>query len=288
MVCKFNIKKGGLTATVTICLTIAMQALAAPITFNTALPVSDEEFIVRQQIHYSKASDNLGSISRDVKVWKSITAVGYGVTDKFAVFGVMPIINKDMQIGSVKREVSGLADMKLFGRYQIYRKDGPGTTTRIAPFLGVNLPMGKTGKTSDGSTDYFGGLILTRASTNWNVDAQLKYTANGKYSGFARGNEASLDASLQYRINTHNANVNISGYLFTVLETSLVYADENKIGSIIDLNTGGTTAFIAPGLQYATKRWIGEAAVKIPVVKDLNGTALQPGITIITSIRVNF
>jgi len=267
---------------------LASTAIAAPITFNTALPVSDEEVIVRQQIHYIHASDDLGGLSRDVKTWKSITAAGYGITDKFVVFGIVPIISKDVNIGGVSNETSGLADIKIFGRYQIYQNDGPGTTTRIAPFFGVNLPTGKTGKTSDGSTDFFGGLILTRASTNWNVDAQIKYTANGRHGGFARGNETALDASLQYRINGRNDNVNTSGYLFTVLETSFVYTDENEIGSITDINSGGTTAFIAPGLQYATKRWIGEAAVKIPVLKDLNGTALQSGITVITSVRINF
>jgi len=267
---------------------LASTATAAPITFNTALPVSDEEAIVRQQIHYVHASDNLGGLSRDVKTWKSVTAMGYGITDKFAVFAVVPIISKDVDIGGVNNETSGLADIKIFGRYQIYQNDGPGTTTRIAPFFGVNLPTGKTGKTSDGSTDFFGGLILTRASTSWNVDAQMKYTANGRRGGFARGNETALDASLQYRINGRNDNVNTSGYLFTVLETSLVYADKNEMVGITDINSGGTTAFIAPGLQYATKRWIGETAVKIPVLKDLNGTALQPGITVITSVRVNF
>jgi hypothetical protein len=263
-------------------------AFAAPITFNTALPVSDEETIVRQQIHYVVASDDVGGLSREVKTWKSITAAGYGITDKFVIFGVVPIINKDTNIGGVNSKTSGLADIKIFGRYQIYQNDGPGTTTRIAPFFGANLPTGKTGETSDGSTDFFGGLILTRASINWNIDAQVKYTANGTSGGFARGNETAFDASLQYRINDHNDNVNTSGYLFTVLEASLVYADNNEVSGIANINSGGTTAFIAPGLQYATKRWIGEAAVKIPVLKDLNGTALQPGITMIASLRVNF
>ena len=269
-------------------LLVANTAYAAPITFNTALPVSDEEVIVRQQIHYVHTSDDLGGLSRDVKTWKFITASGYGVTNKFAVFGVLPIISKDVQIGPVSSKASGLADIKIFGRYQIYQKDGPGTTTRIAPFFGVNLPTGKTGETSDGSTDFFGGLILTRASTDWNVDAQMKYTANGSHNGFARGNETALDASLQYRINGRNDNVNTPGYLFTVIETSLVYTERNELGGIADINSGGTTVFIAPGLQYAAKRWIGETAIKIPVVKDLNGTALQSGITVITSVRVNF
>ncbi len=269
-------------------LALTTSAHAAPITFNTALPVSDEEVIVRQQIHYVHNSDTLGNVDRDVKIWKSITAAGYGVTNKFALFGVVPLISKDVDIGAAHSKASGLADIKIFGRYQVYRKDGPGTTTRIAPFVGVNIPTGNTGKTSDGSTDIFGGLIYTRASTDWNFDGQIKYKANGKHKGFLRGNQTSLDASLQYRVNGHDDNVKSSGYLFTVLEASLIYADEDKIGGTPNINSGGTTAYLSPGLQYAAKRWIGETAIKIPVIKDLNGTALQSGITVITSLRVNF
>jgi len=82
--------------------------------------------------------------------------------------------------------------------------------------------------------------------------------------------------------------VNTNGYLFTVLEASLVYRNTNIIAGVADINSGGTTAFITPGLQYATKRWIAEAAIKVPVVKKLDGTALQPGATVIASMRFNF
>ena len=264
------------------------EAFAAPITFNSALPVSDEEIIVRQQIIYTGASDDILGVSRDVDIWRSVTAMGYGITEKLAVFTIVPIISRDVTIDNVSTSASGLADIQTFARYQMYQKDGPGRTTRIASFAGINIPTGQTGETSDGSTDFFGGLILTRASTNWNFDGQIQYTVNGQKNGFARGNEAVIDASLQYRINNHNGNVNTNGYLFTVLEASLVYTDANEITNIADANSGGTTAFITPGLQYATKRWIAETAIKIPVVKNLNGTALQPGVTGIASMRFNF
>jgi len=201
---------------------------------------------------------------------------------------VVPVIKRDTEIGGFTSEASGLADIRLFARYQIYRKDQPGKTLRIAPFLGAILPTGKTGETSDGSTDFFGGLILTRASTAWNFDGQLRYTANGKKNGFERGNEARIDGSVQYRMDSFNENVNVSGYLFTVLDASIVYQDENQMMGVRNFNSGGTTAFIAPGLQYRTTRWIGEAALRVPVVKNLNGTALQPGLTVITSVRFNF
>jgi len=148
------------------------SAVAAPITFNTALPVSDEEVIIRQQIIFSGASDNILGVSRDVDIWKSVTAMGYGVNEKLALFTIIPVISRDVKIGNVSTNISGLADITTFARYQIYQNDGLGKTTRIASFAGLNIPTGQTGKTSDGSTDFFGGLIFTRASTNWNFDGR--------------------------------------------------------------------------------------------------------------------
>ena len=43
-----------------------------------------------------------------------------------------------------------------------------------------------------------------------------------------------------------------------------------------------------PVLQYVTKRWIVEAAVQVPIVQDLNGTALENDYVVRVSFRVNF
>ncbi len=43
-----------------------------------------------------------------------------------------------------------------------------------------------------------------------------------------------------------------------------------------------------PGLQYVTKRWIVEAGVQIPVVQDLNGTALEKDYIFRAGFRFNF
>jgi hypothetical protein len=53
-------------------------------------------------------------------------------------------------------------------------------------------------------------------------------------------------------------------------------------------NSGGTRLFLAPGLQYVTKRWIAEAAVQIPVSQNLNGTALENDYIARISFRFNF
>lgn len=263
-------------------------ALAAPITFNTALPVSKGEVLARQQFIVTNLSDRLGGMKRDVTVRAGVSVLGYGVTPKLAIFGVAPLVKIDRETGAVSRNFTGLGDATLFARYEIYRNDTPGKTVRIAPFVGATLPTGRTGKTGDGSVDGFAGLIFTAASINWNFDSQVKYVANTRANGFARGDTLSADASLQYRLLPKTIAANTDAFLYGVLEANVTQLQRDRLGGVINPNSGGTQAFLSPGLQYATKRWIAETALKIPVVNNLHGTALEPDYSLVTSLRFNF
>jgi Putative MetA-pathway of phenol degradation len=263
-------------------------AFAAPITFNTALPVSKGEVLLRQQFIVTNLSDRLNGMKRDVKVRAGVSVLGYGVTPKLALFGVAPLVNIDREIGTMNSNFTGLGDATIFARYEIYRNDSPGKTIRIAPFVGATLPTGRTGKTGDGSTDGFAGLIFTAASTNWNFDSQIKYVANRRAKGFTRGDTISADASLQYRLLPKTIAASTDAFLYGVLEANVTQLQRDRLGGIINPNSGGTQAFLSPGLQYATKRWIAETALKIPVVNNLHGSALGPDYSLVTSLRFNF
>ena len=54
-----------------------------------------------------------------------------------------------------------------------------------------------------------------------------------------------------------------------------------------DANSGGTTLFVSPGLQYVTKRWVIEGIVQLPVVQNLNGTALKDDFIVRAGFRLN-
>ncbi len=61
----------------------------------------------------------------------------------------------------------------------------------------------------------------------------------------------------------------------------------DRVGGTSDPNSGGTTLLLSPGLQYVTRKWIVEAGVQIPVVQNLNGTALENDYILTTGIRIN-
>ena len=279
-------------------------AVAAPLTFNTALPVAEDEFVFRGQFVLDQSGDDPSGADRDRTAWSAVSVLGYGVTGDFAVFGVVPYVDKRLELttGGQRRARSarGLGDIRLFGRYTAYQDDAPGRTFRVAPFAGIKAPTGEDNETDSfgrlpasvqpgsGSWDPFGGIVATYQTLQFQIDAQASYQANTEANDFEFGDVARLDASLQYRLWPRTLGGGVPGFLYGVLETNLVHKDKNESGGVDDENSGGITLFIVPAVQYVTKRWIVETAVQLPVFQNLNGTALENEYIVRASFRLNF
>lgn len=283
----------------------AGQAGAAPQTFNTALPVAEGEFVFREQFFYTKAGDDPSSADRNLEVLGSVSVLGYGATSDLAVFGVLPYVDKRLELTDtsdqrIAHSTRGLGDARLFGRYTVLRDDALGRTFRIAPFAGLELPTGKEDERNafgrlpgdlqrgSGSWDPFGGVIATYQTLDYELDLQAAYTANTEGDGFAFGDEARIDASLQYRLWPGEIGPGVPGFLYGVVEMNLVHRAKNATDGVDDPDSGGTSLFIGPGIQYVTKRWVLEALVQLPVVQNLNGTALEDDFTVSAGFRINF
>lgn len=292
-------------AALLVALTWTGPAEAAPETFNTALPVAKGEFLFREQFLYKRASDDPGPANREVEVLGGISVLGYGVTGDLAVFGVLPYLDKDLELttpgGSrVTRSTSGIGDARLFGRYTIFKDNFPGGSFRVAPFAGIELPTGAhndsdslgalpaTFQLGSGSWDAFAGVVATYQVLDYQIDASLGYKLNTEANGFEFGDEARFDASLQYRLWPRELSGGVPGFLYGVVEANLIHRGRNEIGGAGDPNSGGITLFVAPGLQYVTKRWIIEAIVQLPAMQDLNGTALGDDYIVRAGVRINF
>ncbi|GMR08613.1 MAG: hypothetical protein BMS9Abin26_1619 [Gammaproteobacteria bacterium] len=277
------------------------QLLAAPITFNTALPVASGEHLVRLQVIQNQSGDDPSGLKRDRIATTTVAAMGYGINRDWALFGILPYRKIDLDINrmGVSRDNSGWGDLTLFTRYSLYQKNERGKTFRIAPFFGVKLPTGehnsgdKLGKfplpvqVASGSTDYFAGVVLTYQTLKYQIDAQLSYRENNEADGLEAGDVTRLDASLQYRL-WRTSGVGLPDYLYGVIEANLIHQQQDKVNGVADPDTNGTRLFIAPGIQYVTKRWIAEVAVQVPVKQNLNGSALENDYIARTSIRFNF
>ena len=85
---------------------------AAPITFNTALPVAKGEFVFREQFVVAQSGEDASGSDRDRRALAAVSVLGYGVSGKLAVFGVLPFVDKalDVTVAGVRqrRSASGL------------------------------------------------------------------------------------------------------------------------------------------------------------------------------------
>ena len=296
---------------VIICVFIVLQTFimvtstfAAPITFNTALPVAKGEGIFRIQTKYIRSTDDPGPLDRELNVW-ALPVVGvYGITGKLAVFGIMPVLDKkldlDTPMGRKTRSTSGPGDITFLARYTVWKKDEPGRTFRIAPFAGLEFPSGEddeedsfgklpqTLQLGSGSWDPSLGIVITKQTLDRQIDASISYKLNTEAKDFEFGDVARLDISYQHRISPRKLEFGVPAFVYTVLESSLIWQDNNRLSGIDDINSGGTTWFLTPGMQYVEKRFVAEIAVQLPVVQDLNGETLENDFTAILSFRVNF
>ncbi len=282
----------------------ASAAVAAPITFNTALPVAKGEFIFRQQYVIDESGDDPSGADREHTSRAFVSVLGYGITPQLAVFAVLPYVDNELELTTggqrVTRRANGLGDLTSFARYTVVQRDQAGRTFRLSPFFGVKAPTGEDDEedalgrlppsvqVGSGSWDAFTGLVSTYQTLRYQVDSQLSFRANNEANDFEAGDVIALDASLQYRLRPRKLGSGVPAFLYGVIEANLVRQDEDRIAGRADPNSGGTAFFLTPGVQYVTKRWIFETGVQIPVSQNLNGTALENDFIARLSFRANF
>lgn len=286
-------------------ISIADISHAGPITFNSALPVSEGVGILRSQVKLTRKTGDATSQDRALNVTAVPLVLAYGYTAKLALFGLLPYVDKhmDITIGNkrIRRQTQGLGDGKFFARYTIYQVDKPGDTLRIAPFAGIKVPTGAHNnrdalgvlprllQSGSGSWDPFAGMTLTRQTLDWEFDAAVNYQLNTKASDFEFGDIARFDASFQYRVLPQSLDdMGVPAFVYAVLESNLIWNGKDKLANTTNINSGRTTWNLVPGLQYVTRRYVLEIAIQLPVVQRLNGTTLETDWVWSAGMRWNF
>jgi len=276
-------------------------ALAAPITFNTALPVGDGKVVLREQLVISRSGDDPLGVGREVNSRSLLSLVAYGINAKLAMFGILPYTTKDAgTLGGPNRSNDGLGDSTVFGRYTLYQQDWPGRTLRVAGVAGVKVPTGIDNDSDGfgrlpaslqlgtGSWDGFVGGVISYQTLDFGVDTQLSYRENTAANGFEAGDEVRIDVSYQHRLLPGVLDSDTRSFLYGVVELNTVIGDRHTQSGVSVDASGGTTIFLTPGLQYVTRKLIAEVALQVPVVQNLNGTGLENDFMIRGGFRINF
>ncbi len=279
-------------------------AWGAPISFNSAIGLAENEFVLREQYVLDQSAADPSGAERERKAQALISVLGYGINSNLVLFGVLPYFDNRFDSGPQSarqtRSIHGIADPGLFARYTLYRRDGSGRTLRISPFAGLDIPMSEDNEqdsrgkipaniqTGSGSWDPFVGVVLTYQTLDFEVDTALSYQENTQAHQFESGDILRFDASFQYRLWPKQLQHGVPGFLYAVFESNIVYQTENRIATGKDPDSGGTRVLLVPGLQFVTRRWVIEAAVQLPVIQHMNGRALKNEYIFRAGFRVNF
>ena len=290
--------------TIAMLLTTGRAVLAGPITSSTALPVAEGEWIIRGQTKFIRSTGDPGSMDRDLTVWAFPTVVVYGATGKFTLFGIVPYLDKELDATAagdhLSRSTSGLGDVTVLARYTARKWDKRGETLRLAPFVGLKMPTGRDDASDSfgrlprplqlgsGSWDPIVGGIFTWQTLGSEFDASASYKLNTEANDFRFGDQARLDLSYQHRLLPRRLGAGVPSFLYGVVEANMLWQAENEASGTSDRDSGGTTLYLAPGIQYITKRFAVETAVQIPVIQDLNGGALENDYIVTAGFRVSF
>lgn len=287
-----------------IILGIVHSADAGPITSSSALPVDKGGLIFRGQGKLIRASDDPSPMDRDLTIWAAPSVLVYGVNQKFAVFSIFPYLHKSLELntpmGRLTRGDAGMGDFRFLFRYTVGQWDRPQETMRLAPFVGLEIPSGNddtddslgrlpaTLQLGSGSWDPIIGTVFSWQTLPWQLDTSATYKINTEANDFEFGDEARLDLSFQYRLFPRELGDGTPSFLYGIMETTLEWRDRNESFGKSDPDSGGTTWYIAPGIQYVTKQMVLEAAVQIPVVQNLHGNALKNDFILTTGFRIRF
>lgn len=275
----------------------AAMATSAPINTDTALPVHEGGLIWREQLRFTKAQDSV----RDLEVFALPSVLVYGVTEKFALIGALPWLDKSLNMGGVERGDDGFGDAMLLGRYQVFQADGIGETFRAQVLAGLKFPTGRDDardslgllpqplQLGSGSYDPILGGVFTWQRLQWQADFDLGYKFNTSANDFQFGDTLTHNASFQYRLSPRTLpDEGIPSFVYGVLELNGIWADRSEASGQDIAASGGYTLLLSPGLQYVTTRWVAEVSVQVPIIQDLNGSQTEIDYVLAAGFRIQF
>ena len=241
---------------------------------------------------------------RDLRVMAVALILPYEVIpNRLVVAGAIPYLDKELVLsqGGQRRRLgnSGFGDLTVKAKYQILQRDRPRRTTRLSLLASLKLPTGEDDERSEdgsllppslqlgtGSVDYAGGAVITALRQRWGINGDLIYRVNTSDDGFRFGDKLQLDAALAFRASPRIYGTYPSPQLNLFLELNGVRSGRNRAGGTDIAASGGTSLFIAPGIQYMIGRtFLVEASLQLPVAENLHGDQLEADHSLRMGIR---
>ncbi|HLK80823.1 MAG TPA: hypothetical protein VKT99_04905 [Xanthobacteraceae bacterium] len=270
-------------------LLLANKLEAAPLTFVTALPISQDLFTIRQYAQPGHSTGGPAGLNGNLWNLNFPTVLIWGPIPRVAIFGSIDpeysLINETLSGKRQTRTASGFGDSLLFARYTLYHRDSLDETFQIDPLVGLFLPTGYYNKSDhlgrlplpmqngSGSVDTYLGYAAIHKTLTWEIDWDSTYQYDPPASsGFQHGSSAHADIAIFRRLTPWvMPDQGVPRELWGGLETNFIWQDRSQIGGRTDGSTGGIVWYLDPSFYYASRFWSTGAAIQIPVVQHLFG-----------------
>ncbi|MBI3291361.1 MAG: transporter [Elusimicrobia bacterium] len=284
---------------------IPAPAWAVAINSDVGLTPAKDQWIVRSQLRYTKKSDDPTAQDRELEIFTMPQTVVYGLTEKSSVILTIPFLSKELDATTdgirTSRGDAGLGDLLLLGKHRLYTRDYPSATSRFSVVAGTDLPTGQSGdadargklprdlQLGSGSADPLVGTAYTWQSLDDEWDVSLTYQLNTTANKFEFGDVLTYTVAYQRRVWPFNLpERGLYAQWNVVLEANGQWEQQAKShGSRVD-NTGGHLLFLSPGFQVATKHFVVETSIQLPVLQNLNGNQVEPDFALVASVRATF
>ncbi len=258
------------------------EASAAGISIDAGLTPAEGRWILRSQVRYMKRDNHPAEPRQEMRALMFPVVVAYGLRSDLMIMIRQTIRETRMQMAGQSTSNTGLTDLFVLGKYRLYRVNTPGYTLGVAPTVGIEIPSGQEGFSSDTWDLRLGCFVSGRVGT-WGLDVNGAWLWNGMAgsgsSDIDPGDELTLEIALANQISLAS---DASVTLGPVIESSyLRVSSDSRDGRTVD-NTGESVLLLSPGLKLTWSSLIVEGLVLLPVWQDQEGlqTERKPGFLI--------
>ncbi len=262
-------------------------ALAAParaqITFPSATPISAGDLIVREQPF-------MASGGQGYQAYENQIVVVYGFTPNIAfVLDSNSYVYQTARLQSagetLQRSAMGFGDTQFVFRYTIMQEDDIGSSLRLAPIIGVEMPTWTDDQSDNygrvppplqpgwGAWDPLVGNTFSWQTLDWMLAADIVYQVNTGAEGYRFGNVFRVDGGFRYRLWPWPLRSGVPAEIYASLEANLINVAQDQASGVAQPNTGGTSLFLDPGIIYTTAQYGIVVSALLPAMQQLNGSA---------------
>ena len=236
-------------------ITLVAAPARAQLTFPGAAPISAGNVVVRTQPEVTDAGGGFRSLSdRNVLIYGASPDLAFVVQNN-------SIVSNSAEVGGRRITATGFGDTLFQTRYTIFQQDGIGSTIRVAPIIGIDIPTGMTDANSalsrgaqpgTGAWGTRDAITTAWQTLYWGGGAEIGYQANSTAGSYHFGNPIYADIGFHYLLWPSTIEGDVGGELYASLEANYSSSPANlSFGQTVG-GTGGQLLLVDPGVIWTT------------------------------------